>query len=278
MKLARFATCTSILLALSACGGTTIEEMYPEFLEGANTTSEMGGSALRVNLDTEAVETVRLTGSINHNSGALTVSDDQYSLVDPDGFDTDLIATDKDAALGLLVHADALNDYEYASVFEEIYTVDGVDYYLIGVGGIVTQEADMPTSGVAFYTGDAGGLGVDSLGTFELANGAADLTAYFGGAGQVDLVISGLMGYDSSTNPWNAGGIEITGMTIDGNTFTGGVANEQFEQINVGSDVDVFVDGTFFGFDDGIDAPDEVGGIILLTSTDAEIYLDFLAE
>ncbi|OUD10624.1 hypothetical protein BVC71_03790 [Marivivens niveibacter] len=276
-----------VLFSLTACGGTTIEDFFSVSSTYAalndtagttsTTTSTMGGVAVRVSSASDDADIVGMSGSLNHNTGKVVINDGQYSLVDSDGFDYYGYATDGSGEAVLLVYAYATQTYDYASVFAETYTVGGVNYYLTGVGGIVTQEGDMPNSGYAVYTGDAAGLGADSLGDFDLYGGTATASAYFGQGGSVDLEITDLI-LDDGTDLYPAGGIAFTDMTIDGNGFSGGEMTENFNYIVVGTGGEGTAEGTFFGWDQGNGTPDEIGGVILFESSDSAIYLDFIAD
>ena len=276
-----------VLFSLTACGGTTIEELlatsgtYAALNDtttstSTSSTSTMGGVAVRVASDADDFDVVAMTGSLNHNTGKVVISDGQYSLVDGDGFDYDGLATDGNGEVLLLVYTYGTQTYDYASVFAEVYTVGGVDYYLSGVGGIVTQEGDMPNSGYAIYVGDAAGMGVDSWGEFDLYGGTATANANFG-QGTVDLEIADLY-LDDGVNLYEAGGIAFNDMTINGNGFSGGTMVENFSNINIGTGGEGIAEGVFFGYDQGEAGPDEVGGVIVFESSDAAIYLDFLAD
>ena len=281
-----------VLFSLTACVGSEIDELlaaadtYNTLNNTATTnttatnqtssTSTMGGVAVRVDSVNDDFDVVAMTGSLNHNTGKVVISDGQYSLVDEDGFDYDGYATDGNGEVMLLVYTYGTQDYDYASVFAEMYTVDGVDYYLTGVGGIVTQEGDMPNSGYAMYVGDAAGIGLDSWGEFDLYGGTATASANFG-QGTVDLEIADLY-LDDGVSLYEAGGIAFNDMTISGNGFSGGTMVENFSNIYVGTGGEGIAEGVFFGYDQGEGAPDEVGGVIVFESSDAAIYLDFIAD
>lgn len=150
-----------------------------------------------------------------------------------------------------------------------------------GFLGVATAPGDMPNSGTATFTGEA--MGDVSRQTYEPVYegaatythktyhdaalvGAASVRADFG-AGTVDVAMTGLTATDRATGaplttPIDT--VNLTGMTIDGNTFNGG----SIEVLKDGASVEAAfgkrrvhqAGGTFFGYDAATQGPDEVAG------------------
>ncbi len=133
---------------------------------------------------------------------------------------------------------------------DEILTELALDF---GVGhlGLVTPEADIPTEGEAVYVGGFLGLYVEPGPSGEnfagIATGDAAFEADFAG-GFVDGSVSNIVvaGMDLG----DADGIDFDDVTIDGNTFSGGVVPGEdtatgfaaFDPESTGT-----LDGTFYG-------------------------------
>jgi len=84
----------------------------------------------------------------------------------------------------------------------------------VGVIGIATDVQDIRETGSITYTGEFGGQIIQSGAVDDLDDWDATLTANFNGGGTVDATFAG--GGSDLINE-----IEITGATIDGNTFSG---------------------------------------------------------
>ena len=145
-----------------------------------------------------------------------------------------------------------------------------------------TSASHIPISGNANYTGEAVGLAVaGDAGLFELV-GVSSIAVDFG-AGDIDVTLDGFTATDANggatTAPFDT--VVITGMTIAGNTFTGGdlVTLLSGEQITViGATASYGSEGAFFGWDDAGAIPDEVAGVSVTIGSDGFLLFSFVGD
>lgn len=181
-------------------------------------------------------------------------------------------------------------EYDFVTPVQSNNVVSTTPYELQGYVGLVTDVSAVPATGVATYSGTAnGGLDTGEL-LPEGLLGSAELAVDFG-AGTVDLTAD----FSMATN--GADLVTVTGMTIDGNTFSGGeLAVMEYDAIpaednatlsNVlGNDVTHQSTGIFFGIDESLalegggttTGPDDVAGAVLATGSDAELFFVYTAE
>jgi hypothetical protein len=210
----------------------------------------------------------------------ITVGD----ISDPDA---DLIAQNLSTGL---VSINPDDDYEFVKGVTGNYVLSLTPYLFDGYVGLVTDVTGIPNSGVATYSGSASG-GVDTGALLpELLLGTAELEADFG-TGAVDLVVDFNLATDGTDY------VTITGMTIDGNTFSGGdlavytydaipAENNLAASNYLGTGVSHQSTGVFFGVDENLalagggttTGPDEVAGAVVATGSNAELYFTYVAD
>ena len=294
---------TSACALLAACGGsstgggsttgggtpTPTAPSYEVLSSTAATTSTLGGVALRSNNTSGALDIVTTSGTMTHNAGNTTITDGTYSLTDPDGFNggntltdgTSTITTDTNGLSGT---------YEYVTIYDQTYTSDGDTYDSAGIGGVITSASDVPTTGSATYTGDASGLVVTATQGFDLENGTSTVSADFA-AGTVNATMTGFTATDQATGSAATAPIDTisaSGMTIAGNSFSGGTitTTNGGAAVNItGANTTTAAQGAFFGYNGTqtapsgiIAAPDEVGGLVLLRGNDGSVAGRFIAD
>lgn len=285
---------TSAIALLSACGGggstpsnpggdggtPTPAPSYETLTSSASKTSTLGGVALRSNNTTGAMTLTTTSGSVTHNTGATTISDGTYTLTDNDGSNTSGVISDGSSTL---TAGTTNGTYDYVLIYDQTYTSGGTSYDSAGIGGIVTNAADVPTSGTANYTGEAEAFVVTATQGFDLLDGKSTVAANFG-AGTVNVTMNGFTAEDAATgNPTTApiDTISVTGMAIAGNGFSGGTiaTTNAGSAVNLtGANTTSAAQGAFFGYDAAISAPDEVGGLILLQGDDGVVAGGFIAD
>lgn len=237
---------------------------------------------MRSSNGSSTLETVKLSGSTTHNTGDTTLSDGTYTLRDRDGFNgTDTLT---DGTSTITAHRTAIKgSYEYATGFSQSYRSGGRSYDVEGLGGVVTNAADMPKSGTATYTGGALAVVVANSSAYDLENGSSSVTANFG-SNTVNVTLNGFTAKDQVTGAATTAPIDTisaTGMRISGNGFEGGTVQTTNggTAVNItGSGTTSSAQGNFFGYDASASAPDEVGGIIRQQGNDGLVRAIFIAD
>lgn len=269
--------------------GTTARSSYEKLESRAEITSTLGGAAFRVNTDTGTFDVMKTSGRITHNTGALTISDDDYTFNAPDGPDSNGTRTDENDATLTFGGSRANNlednrNYDYVTVYQEEYsTDDGTPYTVTGVEGVITNTSDVPTSGSATYTGEAEAVISSATQFIELNKGTSKVSADFA-AGTVDATMNNFALTASERESAAAVPIDtitVKGMTIEGNRFSGGtlVTSKAGTEVSVtGANTTTTSQGAFFGYDPAISAPDEVGGVVLSHGDSGDILDTFIAD
>ena len=294
---------TVFTVSVSACSSTApIVVVPPASYEGiANraasptTISVLEGTVAAGPNSQFTNDLVTLSGSLNHTTGATSITDGGFTLTDadgPDGFNrlsdgTYIYSTPIYRVAGA---GGAINDvqtfvvsnYRYVRPITGSHTTPplpgggaGGNVNLQGVYGVTTVAADVPTSGTANYTGESGGSYFDGSSTVSLV-GSSNISVNFV-AKTVNLVAGGLaMRGDLTGVPvllQNFDEVRVTGMTISGNRFSGGTISFYNGGTHVltstlfGTSTKEIAGGNFFGYDPTISAPDEVGGVLSVEKT-----------
>lgn len=280
-----------VMTLMASGGGTTTNPppiigtpTYETLNSTAAKTSTLAGTAIQSNNTTGAVTRVDTTGSLTHDTGAMTVNDGTYTLTDADGFDGAGVLND---GAGGTLTSDGTQGfsgtYDYVAAYEQNYTSGGTGYSSVGIGGVATSAGDVPTAGSATYTGEAAGQIVTATTGTDLNSGTSTVTADFAN-GTVDVTMTGFSAVNQATGAATVAPIDTitaTGMTIAGNAFSGGTITTS----NGGAAVDVTgasttksAGGNFFGYDATISAPDETGGVILLQGLGGTVAAGFIAD
>lgn len=245
-------------------------------------TSTLGGVALKLRTIPTSTTLMTSSGTLNHATGATTINDGTYTLVDPDGYTANGLLTDGTSTLISTPAQGFTGNYDYARVYSHSYFVSTVPHVATGIYGVVTSAADMPKTGSATYKGEAQASYFNNTTNFDLSKGASEVTANFA-AGTVDVTTDSFTITNRDTKvSANIGfnGIKVSGMQIFGNQFSGGTITTERN----GAPVQIISNGTqqsalgrFFGLtNSGI--PDEVGGIGYLKGSDGTLTTIFLAD
>ncbi|MEP5155000.1 transferrin-binding protein-like solute binding protein [Planktotalea sp.] len=273
---------------LAACNASTTASTdsattdYETFNSTANTTSTLGGAAVKLRENPDVVTVSSSSGTLDHSTGATVLDDGTYRLEDQDGFGFDTLLTDGISVLIATPTRGFSDSYSYARVYTQGYLVGTTPYSATGVFGIVTSDADIPTSGSATYTGEAVGNYSDGTTDYDLDDGSSTVVANFG-TGTVNVTMEGFEAVNRSNGNTEDVGfnqVTITGMSIDGNQFDGGtiatLADGTVVTI-IGAQSQSDAIGRFFGLDsDGV--PDEVGGVGYIEGADGSVTTIFLAD
>lgn len=256
---------------------------YETLASDAARTSDLGGVAVKTRGSTSTSVTLSASsGSLTHNTGAFVLDDGTYVLRDPDGASAGGLWTDGASILVSTPANGFSTNYDYVRVYNQSYVAGTTPVAVQGVVGIVTRASDMPAAGSAVYTGEAEGTYSNGTTLFDLDDGTSTVIANFS-SGAVTVRMqdfrvksrrtgqSALIGFD---------GVQVTGATISGNSFTGGAISTRAGSTPVaiiGSAQQSNVRGRFYGQDSAGD-PDEVGGIAYLRGADGSVTAIFVAD
>lgn len=262
-------------LALSACVSAP---QYETTSTAGVATSNLGGAALNLVGTSGAPQRIMpLTATMNRAAGSFSLDDGTYLFLDVDGFDASGRITDG-TNLGFRLDGPGVgaftNGYDYVIPIQYRYTVGGVASVYTGSVGIETHGADIPTAGIAHYTGEAiAGFEPPAGSSISLNNGTSVVDVNFG-SGKVDVTLGFV-----TTAAFDA--IAGTGMQMVGSSFFGGT----WRTYKNGIVVDMFGLGTtstsmgdFYGYDATISGPDEVAGVVLMSGLNGAVYGMYLAD
>lgn len=281
-----------LLLALpGGCGGSAnggpdpwtgpAADYYQSLDSTSAATNGFGGVGRRSNNDNDTIDVAQSSGSLEHSTGSLTVGDSNYTMIDPNGFSGGIAS---DGAGGTLSEMTGLysGTYEYVMPVTFSYTASGIAYTTIGFAGIVTEASHVPISGTATYTGEAVGSIVATSGFYDLASGISSIYVDFG-ASLIDVTLNGFTATDAlgaaATAPLDT--IQITGMTIAGNSFTGGALEALLSSSTVditGANTSTSSEGLFFGWDSIGIVPDEVAGVSVTVGNEGKMLFSFVSD
>lgn len=264
----------------SASGGST-NPAYELIGSTADKTSVLSGSALQANNSNVTLKLTTIKGSLKHDSKATVVEDGTYTLTDKNGPNKKDIVGDGISAL--TYKGSFTGNYNYANSFVQSYSVAGTNFDSIGIIGIATKSADMPTSDSATYKGEAEAVVVHSSGGFDLKSGISNVKADFG-ASKASITLNGFTSIDQSTGKPGAAPIDeikITDIAISGSGFSGG----SFATSKNGTAVDIVGANAksqsisnFFGLNAKGDAPSEVGGHVLMEGKGGLVSGSYIAQ
>ncbi len=285
-----FATCCC--LGLAGCGGgATLEEPpppandYETIYSEAAATSNLRGIGLGIPQTGQEANTIPLlvvSGSVRHDVGPLSLDDGLYAFtgtmhyVDPDDPDQGVYFSDGNGGVIFLSEFDG-GTFEYVLRYNGEYRIGPDTYSSEGVYGIVTAADDVPSSGIANYSGVAFGSGATvSGGSFELLSGTATATVNF-----LDKTLSLIAdGFSDVGAPVDE--VRVAGAVIDGASFGGGTISLMNGDASadgiLGPNVQSQFGGSFYGYDDALQIPDELGGMLLKAGDDGFVALYFAAD
>ena len=277
-----------------------VPQSYQTRTSTAAITSTMGGSAIVGPLDSTTGQPISLTtvataGSTTHNTGRLRLDDGTYLFIDPDGPDAFGNVTNGTATgtVGAAFTTD-FSAYDYVFPYRLSYPTGGAtasSAMSIGVAGMITDGSDMPVAGSASYSGTA----LAQISNYAPANYVNDLylddgvstvdVNFASGSATVNLAnfarITGNGGATVTAAAAAIDQIQGTGLLISGAHFTGGswVTMKGGSVVNVvGASQTSTGNGTFFGYDPSISAPDEVGGVVVIDGATAVVAGFYIAD
>lgn len=257
------------IMPISACEtAPAIVEPPVVLVEFANPTSQETSTLTAASL-TSATRTTELQdGSLERSTDTFTVGA-MTGEVSADGTEVALIG-------GGIVEFDAAGN-TFSTRFTATPQSGDV---VLGVVGVVSPEADIPTSGSATYTGTSVVTIQDDFTLYDLS-GDATVAASFGD-GTVTTTVDGLSGTATAglTNPvavTDLGTISFTGSAISGATYSDGtpqITSDTLSSLTSGAQSSL--DGAFYGPD-----ASETGGVFVIedsTRGEVTIFGDFIAN
>lgn len=283
LNLRLVAIMSALAVVLSGgCGGPAVDpwvappaDYYKPLDSIANATSTLGGVGIRSNDSNADLDIAQASGTLVHNTGALNYDDGLYALNAPTGL---IGGTATDDTGGSLVDlsSEYAGTYEYVMPVEFNYTYSGVKYTTIGFTGVTTDAAHVPVGGSFTYTGDAAGQ-LTSTSPFSFVDWVSTIYVDFG-AGNAVVTLEPAIGAPV-LGPFDE--IQITGMTVLNNTFTGGELATLLDgvQVNpIGTITSTDSLGVFFGWDSDNAIPDEVGGVSIVTGETGDLLFLFVGD
>ncbi|HIP23049.1 MAG TPA: hypothetical protein EYG79_05570 [Rhodobacteraceae bacterium] len=291
--------CTTTTGPTAGAPSSHTPQNYESLTSTASTTSTLGGSAIlaRVDIATDSLlgaTAVATTGSTNHSTGRIALNDGTYLFIDADGPDAFGHMADGHGATGELGTETFITDlgtYDYVTPYRVSYISGGERIVSVGVAGMITASSDMPIAGSASYSGAAEVqlLNNDSANyanDLYLDNGISAVSVDFA-AGTADVTLGSFAviadGIGNAITAATASFDELqgTGLLISGSHFTGGswVTVSQGVVVSVvGAGETATSNGSFFGYDPSISAPDEVGGVVFIDGGTATVFGVYLAD
>ena len=248
------------------------EDPFEVFGTEAPEDVQTEGSALEETL-TEAEEaTIVLTGV------AIVVDDvtGERVIVRREG----VAADDGSRTLGG-VSLDLTDDVAGAFVVTSSFVQESIG--AVGVVGVATELADMPTEGTATFTGGAIGFVITGDSGVRLSNGQSTVTANFA-SGLVDVDLDNFSGVsqvsgnvvDTPFDSLNLSDAAIVDGGFSGGTLTS-TGDASVAEV-IGANATVQAEGQFYGIDDVTSDPAEVGGLIHAQGDTGQIFTSFIAD
>ena len=293
----------TLLPLLMACGGgdgytvittktplsTTLarnpSQTYTTLANTADTRSSLVTDQISTN-GTSGEQTVISTSGLldNKNKAFIMLSEGGYSFSST-GAGLSTTGASSGANNGsIIANTDLSSGYQYLMVYQSTTFNDGTPFNAQGILGVATGANDIPDQGVAQYAGGAELLVVtENGGSTVLENGSSVMAADFGSM-TAELRLDDFTAQDGSGNavsnaPMTA--MEVTGISISGNSFSGGTITTYSGNTPVdvtGSNTTEVLEGHFYGFNSSTGAPDEVGGVILMEGDRGKIQGIFVAD
>ena len=217
-----------------------------------------------------------------HNTGATTINDGTYTLVDPEGYAANGLLTDGTSTNVSTPAQGFTGNYDYARAYSHSYFVNIVPYVATEIYGVVTVAEDMPSTGSAVFNGEAQARYFNTTRNFGLGERTSEVTANFAD-GTVDVEMDSFTITNRETKVTanvDFNSVNISRMPVFGNQFSGGkimTAHNSAEVAIIENDTRQSAIGRFFGLtNDGV--PDEVGGIGHLKGDEVTLTTIFIAD
>lgn len=263
----------------SPATGATSGKVYYALDSQVAATSQLGGISLVVNETDNTIELREADGTLVHATGEVTINNGVISFSDPNGADGNDRLTDG------VVTAEYYQVGDFLSLMDLEFTSGGDDYYVMTVGGIVTQPEDFPrnrsrSNDLAIYVGSSAGVVLTDSETTRIQGDARGQVIF--AAGSVNLTMDNFTATTLNGSPTTTqvGSIQ-TVMWFNGTSFESdnvGIRGTDGSLINpTGSNTTDHALSNLYGLN-ATGTPDELGGIVLIEGDDGIIFADFIGQ
>ena len=258
---------------------------YVTFDQTGDLVSNLAGVAILIDTSNKTSQSVDLTGAFGNKDGQLVLNNGTYEFIaNTAGVSGDTYVNAAKTGTLTVLSADKIRTAEYAQMVDVFYVKDGTSYNTMGIMGVPTVAADMPSTGTVSFTGDIRGAAVTPAQGVDILDGTSKIDVNFGTDGSVNVTLDNFKFQDQSTGAGGSGPFDkilITEMTLDDYGF----ANGTVQVLKSGSNVDLTgentttaSDGGFFGYDTETGNPDAAGGILLLQGDNGFLTTTYLGD
>lgn len=259
--------------------------VYLQFAQTKGDPSDLGGLAIRTNTSVNETKPVELTGSFDHSNAALVLINGTYEFRAMGGETAGGEYVD-DAKKGtvILLNTDTVRTDGFAHFMDMDAVQDEVSYSTLGVVGIPTLAADMPSKGSASYTGRVLGTAATTTQGFDIVDGSSLIAVDFGTSGTVNVTLNNFKFQDQSTGADGTGPFDklvVTGMTLSDAEFSGGTIALTKSGASVdltGTNTATASNGMLFGYDDDTGHPVQAGGILMMQGDSGFLNATYLGK
>ena len=180
--------------------------------------SKLSGVAILINPSTQTSQSVDLTGTFGNKNGQLVLNNGTYEFTtNTTGTSGGTYVDDSKTGTLTVMNADSIRTAGYANMVDMFYVKDGISYNTIGIVGVPTVAADMPSTGTASFTGYVVGSAITTEQGVDIVDGTSKIDVDFGTSGTVNVTLDAFTFQDqagSSTSSGPFDKIAITGMTL----------------------------------------------------------------
>ena len=247
--------------------------------------SKLSGVAILINTSTKATQSVDLTGTFANKTGALVLENGTYEFrADTSGAASDTYVDGAKTGTLTVLNADSIRTDGSAHMVDMFYVQDGVSYNALGIVGVSTAAADIPSTGTASFTGRVAGSAVTTAQGVDIVDGSSKIDVNFGTTGTVNVTLDSFTFQDQSTGVIGSGPFDkivITGMTLQNAGFADGaiLISKSGSTVNLtGTNTTAASVGEFFGYDLDTGHPEAAGGILLLQGDDGYLTTTYLGD
>jgi len=258
---------------------------YLQFSQTDAETSDLGGVAIHTNTSTRDTTQVDVTGSFNHTTAALVLTNGTYEFRAMGGeISGGEYVDDAKTGITTLLNTDTVRADGFAHLIDMTFVQDGVSYSTLGIIGMPTLAANMPTQGSVNFTGRVLGTALTTAQGVDIIDGSSLIAVEFGTSGTVDVTLDNFKFQDQATGTVASGPFDkivVTDMTLSDSEFSQGIVTVTQSGANVdltGANSTTASNGMLFGYDDDTGNPAQAGGALLLQGDDGFLAATYLGD